>query len=126
MKKSVLVCIFAAVIVAGLGVVPASQPASAAQNGQVVAGQYIVKLADGVDVSAAKDLGRLYGLTVHFTYSHAFHGFAAHIPDAQVARLQADPRIASIVADHPRREPAPRRAAARAPRGRRAARAPPP
>lgn len=100
MKKIVLVSILALVLVAGLGAVPAPQRASAALNGQVVPGQYIVKLVDSVDsASSAKELGRLYGLTVHYTYSHALNGFAARIPDAQLARLQADPRVASIVAD---------------------------
>ncbi len=100
MKRTVVVSILALVFILGLVAVPGSRQVNAAQNGQIVPGQYIVKLADGVDSSlAAKDLGRLYGLTVQFTYSHAFHGFAARIPDAQLAKLQADPRVVSIVAD---------------------------
>ena len=100
MKKAILVGIVALVLVTGLAAVPGSRPVNAAQNGQVVPGQYIVKLAVAVEsASAAKDLGRLYGLTVQYTYSHALNGFAAHIPDAQLAKLQADPRVVSIVAD---------------------------
>jgi len=99
MKKTVLVGIIALVLIAGLAA-PLSRPASAAPNGQAVPGQYIVKLAPGLEsASSARDLGRLYGLTVQYTYSHALNGFAAHIPDVQLARLQADPRVVSIVAD---------------------------
>jgi subtilisin len=100
MNKTVLVSILAMVLIAGLAIVPVSRPVSAAQDGQVVPGQYIVKLAAGVESApVAKDLGRLYGLAVSHTYSHAFNGFAARIPDAQLAKLQADPRVVSIVAD---------------------------
>jgi len=99
MKRTVVISVLALVFILGLVAVPGSRQVNAAQNG-IVPGQYIVKLADGVESGlAAKDLGRLYGLTVQFTYSHAFHGFAAHIPDAQLAKLQADPRVVSIVAD---------------------------
>jgi subtilisin family serine protease len=99
MKKTVLVGIIALVLIGGL-VGPVSRPVSAAPNGQVVPGQYIVKLAAGVEsASTARELGRLYGLTVQYTYSHALNGFAAHIPDVQLAKLQADPRVVSIVAD---------------------------
>ncbi|HSJ57342.1 MAG TPA: S8 family peptidase [Anaerolineae bacterium] len=101
MKKSVFVTVLAVVLIAALVAVPGSRPANAqALEGQAVPEQYIVKLAEGINsASAARELGRLHALTVHYTYSHAFNGFAARIPDAQLARLQADPRVVSIVAD---------------------------
>ena len=98
MKRAALITILVLLLSTGLGAVPPSG-AVYAEDGQVVPGQYIVKLAPGADTATARELGRLYGLTIQYTYSHAFHGFAAHIPDAQLARLQANPYVVSIVPD---------------------------
>lgn len=98
MKKAILFGIVVLAIISALVAVPSVRTVSAAQDGEVVPGQYIVKLADGVEsASAARELGQLYRLTVRHTYSHAFNGFAAMIPDAQLAKLQAEPRVVSIV-----------------------------
>lgn len=100
MKRLFLVGIVTLLLVAGLIAVPAGRTANAAQDGDLVPGQYIIKLVPSVESSrTAKELGRLYGLSVQYTYSHAFQGFAAQIPDAQLAKLQADPRVVSIVPD---------------------------
>jgi len=66
---TVIVCILALMLIAGMVAMPVSRPVNAAQNGQIVPGQYISKLVDSVETgAAAKELGRLYGLIVQFTY----------------------------------------------------------
>ncbi len=45
-------------------------------------------------------LAATYGLTVKERYKHALRGFAADIPDAAIAALSADPRIAFIERNH--------------------------
>lgn len=103
MKGRVVYVVLILVLVAGLIAVPPSAPASAGpegQNGQIVPEHYIVELSPEVDIdSGARELGRLYGLLVQQKYRHALHGFAAHIPEAQLAKVKADPRVVSIVPD---------------------------
>jgi len=77
-------------------------PAGAApKSGDKVPGQYIVVFKDSVrDVDGKVNaLAAQHGLGVQHTYNHALKGFAAKIPDARLARLQADPDIAFIDQD---------------------------
>ncbi len=79
-----------------------SRPAAAApQNGDKVPGQYIVVFKDSVaDVAAKVDaVAAQHGLGVQRIYSHALKGFAAKIPDARLAKLQADPDVKFIDQD---------------------------
>ncbi len=79
-----------------------SRPAAAApQNGDKVPGQYIVVFKDSVaGVEAKVDaLAAQHGLGVQRVYSHALKGFAAKIPDARLAKLQADPDVAFVDQD---------------------------
>ncbi len=77
-------------------------PAGAApKSGDKVPGQYIVVFKPSVgDVDGKVNaLAAQHGLGVQRTYSHALKGFAAKIPDARLAKLQADPDIAFIDQD---------------------------
>ncbi|MDP9313514.1 MAG: S8 family serine peptidase [Chloroflexota bacterium] len=79
-----------------------SRPAAAApQNGDKVPGQYIIVFKDSVgNVDAKVDaLAAQNGLGVQRIYSHALKGFAAKIPDARLAKLQADPDVAFVDQD---------------------------
>ncbi len=94
--------VFAASLVLALLFTAALNPAAAApRNGDKVPGQYIVVLKDSVvDVEGkANALAAQHGLSVLRSYGHALKGFAAKIPDARLARLQADPDIAFIDQD---------------------------
>ncbi|HET7482474.1 MAG TPA: S8 family serine peptidase, partial [Actinomycetota bacterium] len=62
----------------------------------------IVVTRPGVDpAGVSRDWSRSFSARVSFVYTHALSGFAATLPDALVARLRNDPRIASIVPDAP-------------------------
>ncbi len=62
----------------------------------------IVVLQDGVDAPAvAREHAARHGAAVSHVYSHALTGYAARIPAAALARLQADPRVRFVAADRP-------------------------
>ncbi len=89
-------------ILLALALTVAATPAGAApKTGDKVPGQYIVVFKDSVgDVNGKVDaLAVQHGLGVQRTYSHALKGFAAKIPDARLAMLQADPDVAFIDQD---------------------------
>jgi len=75
--------------------------AAAPTNPRQVPGQYIITYKDNVaDVEGVT--GRLaaqHGLGVSHTYKWAIKGFAATVPAARLAALQADPNIAAITPD---------------------------
>jgi subtilisin family serine protease len=77
-----------------------NRPANAA-NRDIVPDQYIVVFNDSVHNASdkARNLAAQHGLTLKFTYEHAFKGFAAVIPPARLAQLQADPNVASVSPD---------------------------
>lgn len=68
-------------------------PASAQNNGAT----HIVVFKDGVMSSrstlAVNNFARAYGLSIEASYSHALNGVAAVIPNSQLRRLKADPRV---------------------------------
>jgi subtilisin family serine protease len=77
-----------------------ARPAVAA-NPHALPDQYIVVFKDTVADPAgkARGLAAQHGLTLLQTYSHALKGFAAVVPPARLARLQADPDVAYINQD---------------------------
>jgi subtilisin family serine protease len=73
---------------------------SSAQS-DLIPDHYIVVLKDTVGDPAAKAaaLGAQHGLAVHHTYRAALKGFAAVVPPARLAALQADPAVAFVQQD---------------------------
>ena len=62
----------------------------------------IVVLHDGVDAPAvAREHAARHAAAVSHVYTHALTGYAARIPAAALARLQADPRVRFVAADRP-------------------------
>lgn len=80
---------------------PPSDAASPAAVGQAAPGQYIVVFRD--DVADPRGLaGTLVGALggeVRFVYTTALKGFAARLPDAAVAALRRNPRVAYVEPD---------------------------
>jgi subtilisin len=77
-------------------------PATAApKNGDKVPDQYIVVFKDHVGDAEGKAnaVAAANGLGLQRVYSHAIKGFAAKIPAARLAKLQADPDVAFIDQD---------------------------
>lgn len=66
-----------------------------------VGNSYIVGFTQGVDrpdAEAVEMVGQ-FGVSVEQAYKHAFKGFSARIPAKQLAKLQADPRVAFVAED---------------------------
>lgn len=76
-------------------VVKAQQPQG------VIPDRYIVVLRDNVTDprSVANEMALTHGLSVDHVYTYALKGFAVAIPEARLARLKADPRVAFVSAD---------------------------
>ncbi|MFZ2969966.1 MAG: S8 family peptidase [Minisyncoccia bacterium] len=66
-----------------------------------IAGQYIVVLNDNVaDVDeAVNGLEKAHGLGHLQTYKHVMKGFAASIPDSELAHIKSDPRVKFVSED---------------------------
>jgi subtilisin len=65
-----------------------------------VAGQYIVVVKGGANGGAvAAEHARSAGARVLHTYDSALHGYAAKLSDAGLAKVKADPRVASVTQD---------------------------
>ena len=64
-------------------------------------GRYIVVLKDGAGPPAAvaAQHAQRHGARVSFVYSHALRGYAAVIPDARLAQLRSDSRVAYVERD---------------------------
>ena len=75
--------------------------ALAAPPADVIPGQYIVVLRDGIpDVPAvANEHARRHGAGLLHIYEHALRGYAATIPAARLAQVKADPRVLFISED---------------------------
>ena len=78
-----------------------SPAAAVGGNGDRVPDQYIVVFKDTVADAPGKAqaLAAQHGLRVQRTYSYALKGFAAVIPAARLAQLQADPDVAFVDQD---------------------------
>jgi subtilisin len=73
-------------------------PAVAASSGAV--GRYIVVLRDGASPAAvANEHATKFGASVSHVYVAALHGYAATIPNARLADVRADARVAFVSAD---------------------------
>ncbi len=73
---------------------------AAPASGAALSGRYIVVLRDGTDSAAvAREHGAQFGASVSHVYQFALRGYAGAIPDARLAALRADPRVAFISAD---------------------------
>ncbi len=84
-------------LVAAAAAFLALAPAAGAAEGDVV-----VVLRDGVDAEAGTAaLERSQGFRASQRFRHAVHGFAAHLSDAQRARVLADPDVAYVRDDRP-------------------------
>jgi subtilisin family serine protease len=79
----------------------AGPPATAndSRAGDVIPGQYIVTLEDGVDPATFLAGYRAHGVTSRFVYSEVFNGFAGRIPPGILRRLAADARVANVEPD---------------------------
>jgi subtilisin len=80
---------------------PGTSLARATPGSAVIRDQYIVTFKDTVGDAEglARALAAQHGLRLHYIYRHALKGFAARIPVPALARLQANPHVASVVAD---------------------------
>jgi subtilisin family serine protease len=75
--------------------------ASRGRAGDVIPGRYVVVFEKSVqDPGAlAQTLASAHGGRIHFTYEHAILGFAADLPAAAVAALEADDRVDFVEPD---------------------------
>ena len=76
-------------------------PALRADAAEIGTRDYIVLLDDAVVAPAAVAAEQLavFDVEPRFVYQHAVKGYAASLPEAAVAALRADPRVASIELD---------------------------
>ena len=69
-------------------------------NGANIPDQYIIKVRNDLSVqAAAQAVANAHGANVSHVYGHALHGFAAKVPPARLAALQADPNVVSVIPD---------------------------
>ena len=62
---------------------------------------YLVTFHDGVDVDAAtQEMASNHGLAIKAVRHHAARGFTAVIPEARLASVAGDPRVAILEKDH--------------------------
>lgn len=90
----------ALVLALGIALVGAVAPAASASSG--ARHDYIVVLkssANGRSAAVAADHASRYGAQVRFVYSHALNGYAASIPDANLAALRTDASVDFVEAD---------------------------
>jgi subtilisin len=74
---------------------------AASASAATIPGRYIVVLKDSVGDPGvvAREHTRADGAAVSHVYSHALKGYAAAIPDARVAAVKGDPRVAYVSPD---------------------------
>jgi subtilisin family serine protease len=73
-------------------------PVAGAGSGAV--GRYIVVLRDGADSAAiASEHAARHGASVSHVYRAALRGYAATIPEARLAAVRSDPRVAFVSVD---------------------------
>jgi subtilisin family serine protease len=100
-------------VICGVGVVaaaacsdavgPAPEAGAPSLATSAAMGRYIVVFRDDVADAPglASAMARAAGGTMHYTYQHALKGFAASLPEAALAGLRHNPRVAFIEADQP-------------------------
>ena len=62
----------------------------------IIPGRFIIQLKPGAD---KQEMVRSYGLEMHYSYSHAFNGFAASMSKSKHENLLKDARIINIEPD---------------------------
>jgi len=79
----------------------ATPDASGGSPGNVIDGQYIVVLNEGVSDprDVARDHARKYGAEVLYTYDEALNGYAARVPAQKVDEVRNDPNVSFVSAD---------------------------
>ncbi len=74
--------------------------ATARTDAEVGADRYIVVLNPGTDAHVvANEHASAHAASIAFVYSHALNGYAATIPNARLAAVQADERVAYLEPD---------------------------
>ena len=75
-------------------------PALGLQDGQPIAGSYIVVLKDAPGLGRAAEVARGLGVSaLRHEYNSALKGFAANMSDADAVRIARDPRVAYVEQD---------------------------
>jgi subtilisin family serine protease len=75
-------------------------PALGLQDGQPIAGSYIVVLKDAPGLARAAEVARGLGVSaLRHEYNSALKGFAANMSDADAARIARDPRVDFVEQD---------------------------
>lgn len=98
MRTRLIVVTSAAAVAVAAALMPPSASSSSPADGG--AGRYIVVLESGVNARAvATEHARAHGAEVGFVYRHALVGYSAVIPDARLADVRADARVAYVETD---------------------------
>ena len=83
-------------MIASIGAIPAAQ----ARGSSEPVGDYIVVLAEGTNPrDVARDHAAAHRAEIRFVYTSALSGYAARIPQANMARVAADPRVDYVELD---------------------------
>jgi hypothetical protein len=102
MRRTFVAASLAVLSVAACSDAPLVEPGDASLARSENAPIYLVTFKPGVDVgAAAADLAGRNGFTVRFLREHAAPGFSAVIPQARLAQVMADPRVAIVEPDGP-------------------------
>jgi Peptidase inhibitor I9 len=85
-----------------LTVSSASGIAANSERGSGEVQSYIVVLKDSVDRpgAVAQQQADQHDASIHAVYRYALKGYAATLPDDEVAELRRDPRVAFVTVDH--------------------------
>jgi subtilisin len=80
----------------------AAFPAAVSPAEAAAVDRYIVVLRPGVDAQAvAQEHAAQHAVEVSHVYSHALRGYAARLPAARLARIEADSRVLFVAPDGP-------------------------
>ena len=71
----------------------------AGENGDVIQGQYIIKLKPNSKASVQNDILGILGSKVSYMYSQVFEGFASQLSDTEVKSLRQNPAVEEILSD---------------------------
>jgi subtilisin len=78
---------------------PAALPSPTEATDADADGRVIVILRSNVDPAAAASRARALGARVERTFGRAIHGYAAQVSPDELRRLEADPRVETVVPD---------------------------
>ena len=89
-----------ALAVLAIAALVAVTSATARTDAEAGAGRYIVVLKPGANArTVASEHAAAHAAAISFVYSHALSGYAATIPNARLAAVQADERVAYVEPD---------------------------